>query len=127
FTNEEKLLFQAMATRAAAAILLAQLLDRERAARDEARRYQRQLEAEHRLLAGLVDQLPLGLAACEMPSRRMIFRNPAIEAILRMPWTPDAPASGDWPGFHLDGRPYKRDEWPLLRAIERGERIVGEE
>ncbi|MDI9641815.1 PAS domain S-box protein [Geitlerinema splendidum] len=30
-------------------------------------------------------------------------------------------------GFHRDGRPYQIHEWPLVRSVQRGEAIAGEE
>jgi hypothetical protein len=33
----------------------------------------------------------------------------------------------DWEIFHPDGRPYRTDEWPLVRSITSGEKVVDEE
>jgi PAS domain S-box-containing protein len=61
FTPEEKLLFGAMAARASAAIVQAQLRDKEREARDEARDVHQELAREHRLLLSVVGQMPPGV------------------------------------------------------------------
>jgi hypothetical protein len=33
----------------------------------------------------------------------------------------------EWEIFHLDGRPYATDEWPIVRSISSGEGVLGEE
>ncbi|MDT7713241.1 MAG: hypothetical protein QOG46_1963 [Pseudonocardiales bacterium] len=35
--------------------------------------------------------------------------------------------SGGFDIFHLDGRPYDRDEWPVVRSLRAGEHVVDEE
>jgi len=33
----------------------------------------------------------------------------------------------DWEIFHLDGRPYRMEEWPVVRSIASVEEVVDEE
>lgn len=94
---------------------------------DRARLYEEARTAE-RTLAEVVRQMPVGVILAEAPSGRIIFGNAEAERI----WSP-LPATallvGDaaWQALHLDGRPYEPQEWPMARAVERGETIVDEE
>ena len=36
-------------------------------------------------------------------------------------------SNGYFRAFHPDGRPFQADEWPLIRALKKGEGRVGEE
>ena len=65
----------------------------------------------------------------EVPSLRTLFVNRYAETL-----TEDAlgrPPTLDLDSFegevlHLDGRPYERDDWPIMRAA-RGEKVADEE
>lgn len=85
-------------------------------------------QAAERTLAEVVRQMPVGVVVAEAPSARLLFRNAEAERI----WRGAAPGDvgGDlltWRGFHERGEPYRRDEWPLARAIDEGATIEGEE
>ncbi len=97
-------------------------------ARAEAERHRHQLEQEHRRLQAVLQQLPQGVLLAEAPSGRMLMANEQVERIRQR----SVPAG--WKleeysaltGFHPDGRPYLLDEWPLVRALTRGESVRGE-
>lgn len=82
-----------------------------------------------RLLDSLVRYLPVGVTFAEAPSGEIIMTNPALETILRHPPIPTRDVAGfaRWEGYHLDGRRYRAEEWPLVRALLHGERVSGEE
>ncbi|MGC8633360.1 MAG: PAS domain-containing protein [Candidatus Limnocylindrales bacterium] len=93
---------------------------------DRARLYEEARTAE-RTLAEVVRQMPVGVILAEAPSGRIVFGNQEAERI----WSvlPATALLGDaaWQALHLDGRPYEPEEWPIARAVERGETVVDEE
>ena len=93
---------------------------------DRARLYEAARTAE-RTLAEVVRQMPVGVVLAEAPSGRIVFGNAEAQRI----W-PVLPATAldeadSWSVFHLDGRGYTPAEWPIARALLRGETIVDEE
>lgn len=87
------------------------------------------LKAERRRLETVLRQLPEGVIIAEAPSGELILGNEQVNRI----WRQDFLASqsvheyGRYKGFHPDGRPYLSHEWPLARAITKGEAIEQEE
>ena len=106
FTHEEKLLFQAMATRATVAIVHTRLLE--------------QLEASHNLLVSTVRQMPIGVVIRDS-SGNLIVANEAAERMLRREsaslWRSNASPRG-WRVFDRGGNEVPPEAWPLARAIE---------
>jgi signal transduction histidine kinase/PAS domain-containing protein len=89
-----------------------------------------ELTAERARLKAVLRQLPVGVIIAEAPSGKLVLGN---DQLARIWWhsfaTPDEVATyGSQRGFHPeDGRPYTPDEWPLARAVSRGEIVRGEE
>ncbi|NLE58792.1 MAG: PAS domain S-box protein, partial [Planctomycetes bacterium] len=75
------------------------------------------------------DQLPVGLILAEAPSGKLILANQQVPRILRQPFPLFSEVSeyNSNLGFHPDGRPYAPEEWPLARAVRRGEEVHNEE
>ncbi len=109
----------------------ATLLDitQRRAAEAERQRLLTDIEAERSQLATLLDQLPAGVMLAEAPSGRLVLANRQVESILGIPLIQADQVSeySAYPGFHLDGRPYAAEEWPLARSLLQGEVVQGEE
>jgi PAS domain S-box-containing protein len=100
-----------------------------RAAEIERQRLLSDIEAERSRLAAVLDQLPAGVILAEAPEGRLVLGNRLVEAIIGMPFI-QAEHLGEYsayPGFHLDGRPYAPEEWPLARSLLQGEVVQGEE
>jgi PAS domain S-box-containing protein len=100
----------------------ARLTEAERAARSE-------LEAERARLATVLDNMPVGVVLAEAPSGRIIFRN---RTVFRLAGIADTPVTsvaeyGQLQGLRPDGSVYQKHEWPLARALLRGESVLGEE
>jgi signal transduction histidine kinase len=93
-------------------------LDRARLTRAE--RHSREL------LAAVLDQLPIGVFVAE-PSDGLSFQNQEVERILgmRLPLGPLREAS--LPRWDAEGRPLPVEEWPIVRALTRGETTIGHE
>jgi PAS domain S-box-containing protein len=100
-----------------------------RNAEAERQRLMTDMEAERARLAAVLDQLPAGVILAEAPQGRMVMGNRQVETILGMPFIQAEHVGGysAYPGFHLDGRPYLPEEWPLARSLRTGEVVQGEE
>lgn len=121
FTHEEKFLFQAMANRATAAIVQAQLREQEREARAAASR-------EHSLLVSVLEQMPIGVGIAEAPSGRLLLGNESLERIWGRPmrWSKSIGDYGEWKGLHPGGGYYRPEEWPMTRSITEGVTVTRE-
>lgn len=89
-----------------------------------------QLEVERVQLNTVLQKMPAGVIIAQAPAGRMIAGNEQVAEIFRHPFT-EAPGFAEYfryyRCFHLDGRPYQEDEWPLARSISSGEVVSGEE
>jgi PAS domain S-box-containing protein len=101
----------------------------ERAAAEERERVLEALALEQARLKALVEQMPAAVIIAEAPRGKLLFANEQVERTWRMPFvaSQDVQEYRAYKGFHADGRPYEPEEWPLARAITRGEVVVGEE
>jgi PAS domain S-box-containing protein len=78
------------------------------------------LEQERSLLQAVMDQMPSGLYIAEAPSGKILLRNKEADRLLGHP--PVARFS-DYGAVHRDGTPYRREEYPLYRAVRLGETV----
>jgi signal transduction histidine kinase/ActR/RegA family two-component response regulator len=138
WSEEDEAMFAAVADQSAAPIEIARLSEEVRQARlvaenarlGEAERAARaELEAERARLATVLDNIPIGVLLAEAPSGRISFRNRSVEQLSRVKDLPvdDVSAYGRLTGFRPDGSAYASGEWPLARAVTRGETVSGEE
>jgi PAS domain S-box-containing protein len=100
-----------------------------RAAEAERQRLLAGIEAERARLAAVLEQLPVGVLLAEAPSGRLMLSNRHMGRLLGTVFTPDDDlrAHAAYEGYHLDGRPYLPEEWPLARSMLKGEVVEGEE
>jgi PAS domain S-box-containing protein len=82
------------------------------------------LEQERSLLQAVVDQMPAGLYIAEAPTGKVLMRNKEADRLLGHPPYEDY---GDYGSLHKDGRPYRREDYPMYRAIRLGETVDQEE
>lgn len=89
----------------------------------------RQLESERALLEAVLQQMPGGVIIAEAPSGRLILGNKQVEEIWRTPFIPSDSVKQyrQYPGFHINGKLYQSEEWPLARSLVTGEIITSEE
>ena len=106
--------------------LAVELARRIAVALDRARLYQDVQEAYARLHA-VLDQLPIGVLIADARTREIVLGNEAVSRIWRREFVPGRAldAYGGWDAFHADGRLVQPQEWPLARALDSGERILG--
>jgi PAS domain S-box-containing protein len=86
-------------------------------------------DAAHRRLLAVLEQTPLAIGIAEAPSGRFLFLNDEFERITGMRPSlskaadPDATALT---GYHPDGSSLGAEEWPLVRALRKGEIVRNE-
>jgi PAS domain S-box-containing protein len=83
----------------------------------------------HQRLVTVLEQSPLAIGVVEARSGRFVFVNDEAERLLgRRPTLSKAvdPDGGGWQGFHPDGHRIAPHEWPLARAMRRGEVVRNE-
>ncbi|MQA89630.1 MAG: GAF domain-containing protein [Gemmatimonas sp.] len=74
----------------------------------------------------LLRVMPAGALLAEAPDGRIVLANPQMEKVLRMELEAGTAAPA-LKGFHDDGTEYTPEEWPLVRALSRGEAVSDEE
>ena len=87
------------------------------------------LETEQSRLEAVLQQMPAGVIMAKAASGELILANGKVDAILHHSFRPGEGIEqySSYQGFHLDGRPYKPDEYPLSRSLLTGEEIANEE
>jgi len=96
----------------------------------ELKRTERALRESEAMLRATLDALPVGVIIADS-SAHIVDVNPAVARVLHGP-LPRAGGLGDWAGMysgrHPDsGRQIQPEEWPLTRAIIKGEVVSGDE
>lgn len=85
----------------------------------------REREADRRRLEAVLEQMPAGVAIVDAATREVLFHNEEAERVLRHPIRrTSVPATADGFGaIHPDGRRYAKEEYPVSRALDKGETI----
>lgn len=117
-----------LASLASLTLWRAALFRREREARDEAAELMQVAESKRRMLEAVVRQMPAGVIIVEAPSGRILIGNQEIDRIWRAPLSRAEHIAQYSPlkVLHADGRPYTRQEMPLVRSLEAGEVVEAE-
>ena len=91
-------------------------------------REQERLEQELTLLRAVLTQMPAGVVIVEPEGGRVVLANERAEAYLQAA-LPEGRSLRELPtlGVHADERPYRLEEWPLVRALVAGEVLADEE
>ena len=95
---------------------------------DDLRRSERGLELERSFLETLLRQAPVGISIAEAPSGRAVVLN---DVAMRMMGLTAASSSAvdrydGYGGRHVDGRPYRIEDYPTIRAMRSGRAIERE-
>ena len=95
---------------------------------EEKSRLMGELETERARLEAVLQQMPSAVVIAEAPSGRMLLGNARVEPLVGRPVALDTIGDyGGYSAFWPDGRRLKASDWPLARAIEKGEIIKDEE
>ncbi|WP_106381285.1 PAS domain S-box protein [Abditibacterium utsteinense] len=88
-----------------------------------------ELEMERARFEAILHQMPSAVIIAEAPSGRLVLDNPQAEAVLGQHYATAQSIAGyaRYRGFHFDGREFQAHEWPLARALQKGEIVRGEE
>jgi PAS domain S-box-containing protein len=90
---------------------------------DDRKKTERALRESEALLRAVFEAVSVGLIISESPSNRILMCNPRAEAIFQrsIPTGANIDTYRQSSLFHTDGRPFETDEYPMERAIRRGE------
>ncbi len=96
---------------------------------DELQRHVQELESKSALLETILQQMPMAVVFAEAPSGRLFFANKQLHKVWRHGFIPSDDVDGyrEYIGFHKDGRRYEGKDWPLARAIQKGETVINED
>ena len=86
------------------------------------------LEYEHALLDAVIRQLPVGLVVVEPPDGKIIHHNETARTLLRHTVAPGEALSSyrQFAALHPDGSSYAAADFPVLRALMKGEEVERE-
>ena len=88
------------------------------------------IEKERAFLQTVLEQMPAGVVIAEAPSGRLLMGNKLMESIWRQPFVAAENMqeySSVYHGFHSTGRAYRPEEWPMSRALNKGEVVRDQE
>jgi PAS domain S-box-containing protein len=90
---------------------------------------QAELDAERTRLAAVLDQMPLGVVIAAAPTGEILLCNAVAAQMLggSVPIPTNLAGYAAYEAHHPDGRPYAVEEFPIVRAISRGETVQAEE
>jgi len=122
FTDHDAVLAAGFAELAAIALV-------NKRAEEDRERLIHKVEAERSFLKMVVEQMPAGVAIAEAPSGKLMLGNKALKQIWRFAEMPVDVQEGlsQVQVFHADGNPYRLEQWPLMRSLKNGEKVLGEE
>jgi PAS domain S-box-containing protein len=77
----------------------------------------------------VIRHMPVAAMVLEAPSGRILHANRRAREMVgsQLGRTIPSELAPDWEIFHPDGRPYRMEEWPLVRSMKSGEEVVNEE
>ncbi|MCL4295508.1 MAG: GAF domain-containing protein [Anaerolineae bacterium] len=90
------------------------------------------LEAEYERLETILQQTPAGVVIAAAPSGETLLVNEHAKQLTGYGFEVSTEIERyqeiqPFQGLHADGRPYQAEEWPLSRAVRRGEVVANEE
>jgi PAS domain S-box-containing protein len=90
------------------------------------------LEAEYERLETILQQMPAGVVIAAAPSGKTLLVNEHARQLTGYGFEVNAEIEQyqeiqNFQGLHADNRPYQAEEWPLARALRRGEVVANEE
>ncbi|GFO69907.1 hypothetical protein GMLC_34860 [Geomonas limicola] len=95
----------------------------------ERERLVQELALQRAQFEAVLRQMPVAVVIAEGPTGRIVYHNEASEVIFRSSF-PRVEKVGDylqWEVTTMDGRRLAAEEFPMVRALLHGERVIGEE
>ncbi|WP_207421145.1 ATP-binding protein [Desertivirga brevis] len=130
YFNEEDLQFaKDFATRIALTLENARLHEEQQQALKDNKRLLREVEFERNRFEAVIKQMPGAVVIAEAPLGKIVFANEKLNEV----WGFPPQESGNIEqydkrvGFHPDGKPYQKQDWPAMRSILRGEFVTDED
>jgi len=89
----------------------------------------RELDSQRARFDAVLRQMPIGVMIAEAPSGRIVYNNEASSGIFRQEFPAVASFAdyGAWHIFRPDGSRLPVEEYPMVRALQKGERVLAEE
>jgi PAS domain S-box-containing protein len=80
-------------------------------------------------LDDVLRRMPAAVVVVDAASRSIVYANDRARQMVEQQLGKAIPPTltEDWEIFHVDGRPYGVEEWPLVRSLSAGEEILDEE
>lgn len=96
---------------------------------EKMKNFSQESEAIRFHLDTILKYLPVGVIIAEAPSGKLLIANEWIKKIFHgnLPLSESIEEYKAYSGYHPDGRRYSEEEWPLSRAVGKGEEVIGEE
>jgi PAS domain S-box-containing protein len=85
------------------------------------------LKSAEMRLEGVLRQLPVGVVIADAAGNVQLTNRRLGEMGMTVAPSGTRLAEAEFEAWHADGRPYRREEWPLARSLTRGEVVRGEE
>ncbi len=87
-----------------------------------------ELESERARLEAVLQQMPSAVIIAEAPGGKMLLGNSHVAPLVGKPVTlENIDDYGDYVGYWPNGQRLRASDWPLARAVERGEIVKDEE
>ncbi|WP_207534855.1 ATP-binding protein [Desertivirga arenae] len=128
--GEEDLQFaKDFATRIALTLENARLYEEQQEALEHNKRLLREVEFERNRFEAVMKQMPGAVVIAEAPSGKIVFANEKLNAVWGFPVRESGNIEqyNDRTGFHPDGRKFEEQDWPMMRAIKKGEYVTDED
>lgn len=119
FSKDEVLFLQAVAN------IIAQFIQQKQVT-DERRQLMIQLDLERTRFESVLQQMPVGVLVADAESGRIVYYNQETVKLLRHPLAKQLGSSVDYGALHEDDTLYKKKEYPIFRALCKGEIITQE-
>ncbi len=87
------------------------------------------LREQQEILTSVLEQMPSAVFIAEAPNGRLVYGNRQVAETLGHPFRASSDVSeySQYAGHHPDGRPLAPEEYPMARAIQKGERVESQE
>jgi len=93
----------------------------------ERKQAEEKLRRNEAMLRSVLDQMPSGVTVRDAQSGELILSSPRSREIMGALVDVPGQFTPRYRGLHPDGRPYRTEEWPIVRSMNTGEVVNAEE